>query len=217
MAFPATPDSPARLAVFLSGSGRTLLNLLDAIRGRRLHATIPLVVASKECLGAERAREVGIHTEVIRGDVPASRLLELCGHHRIDFVVLAGYLRLLPVPHELDGRMVNIHPALLPDFGGAGMYGHHVHAAVIAAGRARSGCTVHLCSPEYDRGAILLQKSCPVRPDDTPDTLAARVFELECQAYPEALELLITGGIKDVSGAGSAPPSLPAPPRNPAG
>lgn len=217
MAVPATPDSPARLAVFLSGSGRTLLNLLEAIRAGRLHATIPLVVASKECLGAERARHAGIHTEVIRGDIPAPRLLELCREHRIDFVVLAGYLRLLPVPRELDGRMVNIHPALLPDFGGPGMYGHHVHAAVIAAGRTRSGCTVHLCTPEYDRGTILLQKSCPVRADDTADTLAARVFELECQAYPEALELLITGRVKHKSEAGSAAPGTPAGSRKPAG
>jgi folate-dependent phosphoribosylglycinamide formyltransferase PurN len=195
-----------RLGVFLSGSGRTLLNLVDHIRRGRLRASIPLVVASKECLGAQRARELGIHTEVIPGDIDADRLLALCRDHAIDWVVLAGYLRLLPVPPPLVGRMVNIHPALLPNFGGPGMYGHRVHQAVLAAKCPVSGCTVHLCDPHYDRGPIILQKTCPVFPDDTPDTLAARVFELECETYPEALELLFSNGVK---GSGGTSPRTP--------
>jgi formyltetrahydrofolate-dependent phosphoribosylglycinamide formyltransferase len=194
---PATAPAPARLGVFLSGSGRTLLNLHDAIRDGRLHAAIPLVVASRECLGAERARGLGIHTEIIKGVIPADRLLGLVRDHSLDLVVLAGYLRLLPIPAELRERVINIHPALLPDFGGPGMYGHHVHEAVLASGRAISGCTVHYCDPEYDRGGIILQKSCPVLPGDTPDSLAARVFEQECLAYPEALELLISRGVNN--------------------
>lgn len=201
---PSAAPAPARLAVFLSGSGRTLLNLVDHIRRGRLHAAIPLVVASRECLGAQRARELGIHTEIIHAPISAEQLVSLCREHQIDWIVLAGYLRLLPVPTSLAGRMVNIHPALLPEFGGPGMYGHHVHKAVIASGRTISGCTVHLCDPQYDRGPIVLQKSCPVFPTDTPDSLAARVFDLECEAYPEALELLIAGGV-NVQGGDPTP------------
>lgn len=191
------PHPIPRLAVLLSGSGRTLLNLADRIRDGRLHASIQLVVASKECLGAQRARDLGIPTFVVKGDIPPDELERLCRQYFIDWVILAGYLRLVPVPHSLNRRIVNIHPALLPDFGGPGMYGHHVHEAVIAAGRTVSGCTVHLCDEKYDRGPIVLQKQCPVLPNDTPDTLAARVFELECEAYPEALELLFTHGVTD--------------------
>lgn len=184
-----------RLAVLLSGSGRTLVNLIEHIRSGRLHAEIPLVIASRECLGAQRARELGITTLIIRGDIPPDHLERLVAEHRIDWVVLAGYLRLLPISPSLAGRVVNIHPALLPKFGGPGMYGHHVHEAVIASGDPVSGCTVHLCDSAYDRGPIILQRQCPVLPADTPDTLAARVFELECQTYPEALELLFSGGV----------------------
>jgi phosphoribosylglycinamide formyltransferase 1 len=196
MPVPAPEQNLPRLAVLLSGSGRTLVNLAERIRDGRLRASIALVVASKECLGAERARELGIPTQVIRGNISTEQLELLCREHRIDWVVLAGYLKLLPVPHALSGRIVNIHPALLPDFGGPGMYGHHVHEAVIKAGRRVSGCTVHLCDEKYDRGCIVLQRECPVREGDTPDTLAARVFELECETYPAALELLFAGRVK---------------------
>jgi formyltetrahydrofolate-dependent phosphoribosylglycinamide formyltransferase len=187
--------------VFLSGSGRTLVNLAERIREGRLQAEIALVVASKECLGAERARGLGLPTRVIRGNVSGADLEHLCREHRIDWVVLAGYLRLLPVPASLAGRIVNIHPALLPDFGGEGMYGHHVHEAVLKAGRRISGCTVHLCDENYDRGRIVLQMECPVMENDTPETLAARVFALECEAYPAALELLLSGRVKEDGGA----------------
>lgn len=183
---------PPRLAVLLSGSGRTLLNLLDATRQGWLHATIDLVIASRETLGAQRAREAGLKTLILPGTIPASTLQHHLKDNRIDWVILAGYLKLIDIPTAYQGRIVNIHPALLPDFGGPGMYGHHVHDAVIAAGAKTSGCTVHLVTPEYDRGPILLQKSCPVLPSDTPDTLAARIFDLECQAYPEALERLFS-------------------------
>jgi phosphoribosylglycinamide formyltransferase-1 len=127
------------------------------------------------------------------GAIPAAALAAVLDEHRIDWVVLAGYLKLVDIPASYRGRVVNIHPALLPDFGGAGMHGHRVHEAVLAAGRAESGCTVHLCDEVYDRGRVILQKRCPVLPDDTPETLAARVFELEKAAYPEALAGLIEG------------------------
>lgn len=184
-----------RLAVLLSGSGRTLLNLHDHIARRSLHASIALVVASKECLGAQHARDLGYATLVHRGDFTEHEFINLVDQHEIDWVVLAGYLRLLPIPTRLVNRVVNIHPALLPSFGGTGMYGHHVHQAVLDAGCKVSGCTVHLCDPHYDRGPIVLQRTCPVFDDDTADTLAARVFEQECIAYPEALQRLVTSQV----------------------
>jgi phosphoribosylglycinamide formyltransferase-1 len=187
-----TPATPARLAVMLSGGGRTLLNLLDHTRRGDLPATISLVIASRETTGAQRARDAGLPTLVIPGVIPADRLLALVREHRIDWVVLAGYLKLIQIPPEYAGRIVNIHPALLPKFGGPNMYGDRVHEAVIRSGATESGCTVHLVNDQYDRGPILLQRTCPVLPTDTPHDLAARVFDLECRAYPEALRTLLS-------------------------
>jgi phosphoribosylglycinamide formyltransferase-1 len=179
-----------RLAVLLSGGGRTLVNLLEHIRSGSLKATIELVIASRECLGAQRSRDAGLNTLVIPGAIPTARLGSLLEERRIDWVILAGYLKLIQIPPAFSGRIVNIHPALLPNFGGPGMYGDRVHEAVIRAGSRTSGCTVHLVDEIYDHGRILLQRSCPVLPGDTPHTLADRVFSLECAAYPEALRNL---------------------------
>jgi phosphoribosylglycinamide formyltransferase 1 len=178
----------------LSGSGRTLRNLVEAILGGRLRARIELVIASRESAGAQWAREAGLTTLIIPGEIPAPKLDRVLKEHRIEWVVLAGYLKLLNIPEAYRGRVVNIHPALLPAFGGPGMYGPRVHDAVIRAGATVSGCTVHLCDEGYDTGRIVLQKMCEVLPGDTPEMLAARVFELECEAYPEALARLIGGG-----------------------
>lgn len=191
-----SPDSipapePARLAVLISGRGRTLANLADRIDEGRLSARIVLVISGGPCPGVRIARERGFETLVMPGDLDAQRFEQILDAHRVDWVCLGGYLRLLPIPARYRGRIVNIHPALLPRHGGPGMYGSRVHEAVIAAGDRESGCTVHLCDETYDTGAIVLQKRCPVLPDDTPERLARRVFDLECQAYPEALELLI--------------------------
>jgi phosphoribosylglycinamide formyltransferase 1 len=187
------PQTPAHLAVLLSGSGRTLVNLVESIRSDVLRdmATIDLVIASKECLGAERARAANIETLVMKGVIPRDELGRVLDSRRIDLVVCAGYLKYLHVPPAYSGRVVNIHPALLPKFGGPGMYGDRVHAAVIAAGEKESGCTVHLVDEVYDHGQIILQRTCPVLPGDDVHTLAARVFEQECIAYPEALVRLI--------------------------
>lgn len=190
-----TSRAAARLAVMLSGSGRTLLNLLDAIADGRLHATIPLVIASRECLGAERARSRGITTVVIPGTIGRERLTDLLTEHQIDLVALAGYLRLVEVPVSYRGRIVNIHPALLPDFGGKNMYGDRVHAAVLAAGVPTTGCTVHLVDDRYDTGPIIAQASVPVLPGDDAHTIAARVFDAECRLYPQALQQLIAGRV----------------------
>lgn len=180
-----------RLLALLSGGGRTLLNLLDTIEAGELRAEVSGVIASRPCVGVERAQARGLEARVIRGMIPAERLLELVHAHHASWVVLCGYLQRIDVPDELAGRIVNIHPALLPKFGGPGMYGDRVHRAVLDAGETESGCTVHLCDAEYDTGPIVLQDRCPVLPDDTVETLAARVFELECRAYPKALAQLL--------------------------
>jgi len=177
-----------RLAVMLSGGGRTLLNLLKHIDAGTLHATVALVIASSECVGAQRAREAGLQVVVEPGRIPRERLGELPRAHRVEWVVLAGYLKLVDIPPGFDGRVVNIHPALLPRHGGPGMYGHRVHEAV-----TETGCTVHLCDSRYDTGPLVLQKRVPVLAGDTPDDVAKRVFEAECEAYPEALRKLFAG------------------------
>lgn len=186
------PSTP-RLAVMISGGGRTLLNLLDRIAKSELLAQITLVIASSECAGAEKARAAGLPTQVIPGRIPAQKLETVLREHRIDWVVLAGYLKLVDIPPAFNGRVVNIHPALLPKHGGPGLYGHFVHEAVLKAGDKVSGCTVHLCDSRYDTGPIVLQREVPVLPSDTPDSLAARVFEAEREAFPEALKKLLTG------------------------
>ena len=186
------PDKRARLALFLSGSGRTMVNLADHIEAGDLPAEIGLVIASRECQGAERARERGFAARVMPGEIDPAHLAHILKEHAIDWAVLAGYTQLLPIVPAYESRTVNIHPALLPKFGGEGMFGSRVHQAVLDAGETESGCTVHLCDDHYDTGPIVLQMKCPVEPDDTPDTLAARVFELELEAYPAALRQLIT-------------------------
>ncbi|MCX5691271.1 MAG: formyltransferase family protein [Planctomycetota bacterium] len=178
-----------RLAVFLSGGGRTLLNIDDQIKAGELQAQIPLVVASRACAGADRAAARGLHTVILPRVFGEPELLTLLNAHQIDLVVLAGFLRLMPVPEAFEGRIINIHPSLLPRHGGPGMYGHFVHEAVLKSGDTESGCTVHLCTQEYDKGRILVQRRCPVKPDDTPQTLADRVFEQELLAMPEAIKL----------------------------
>lgn len=122
------------------------------------------------------------------GEAYGDRLLQAL--RDVQWICLAGYLRLLPseVLNAFPGRVLNIHPSLLPKFGGKGMYGHHVHEAVLASGETETGCTVHRVTPEYDEGEILLQLRCPVNPEDTPESLAARVQELEHMAFPEALD-----------------------------
>lgn len=185
-----------RLAVMLSGTGRTLENLLDRIDAGSLRAQVTLVIASRPCRGAQIARSRGVDTKIIPGDIPPEELSRLASGADAGWIALAGYLRLVRIPDDYAGRIVNIHPALLPSFGGRNMYGEHVHRAVLEAGCKVSGCTVHICDRRYDAGPIVLQRACLVLDDDTSDSLAARVFELELDAYPEALELLMAGRVK---------------------
>jgi phosphoribosylglycinamide formyltransferase 1 len=186
---------PVRLAVLLSGSGTTLDNLLAHIEQGDLEADIPVVIASKECLGAHKARDAGIETHVHTGVLDPNWLDELCDRYEIDLVVLAGYLKLVPITDRVRDRVINIHPGLLPDFGGKGMHGQRVHQAVIDAAKRgevdESGCTVHFADDDYDTGSVIVQLRCPVYDTDCAQEVGDRVFELECRAYPQALKLLI--------------------------
>lgn len=192
---PTTPAG-ARLLVLLSGSGRTLANIFDRIDRGELPAIVAGVVANKECKGLDIARARSVPARVVPGNMAPETLDALVDESHADWVVLAGYLKLVPITRRTRGRIVNIHPALLPDFGGPGMHGMKVHAAVVDAARrgevTESGCTVHLADETYDTGPIVLQARCPVHPDDTPEALAARVFALELETYPRALAQLIT-------------------------
>jgi len=178
-----------RIAVCVSGGGSNLQALLDRLRGEA-SARVVLVLSDRgEAGGLERARKAGIPAEVLADPSDASEWITRLGRRDVELVVLAGFLKLVPagVVQKFGGRIINVHPALLPDFGGAGMYGRRVHAAVLASGARESGPTVHLVDEEYDRGTILAQRRVPVLPDDTPEVLAARVLEAEHRLLPDVV------------------------------
>lgn len=192
-----------RLAVLLSGSGTTLQNLLDRIHSGRLPAEVVLVLASRDdAFGLVRAAQAGVPAEVVRrkdyakADLFSEAIFSRCRKAKVDLVCLAGFLQLLPIPDDFESRVMNIHPALIPAFCGKGYYGHHVHEAVLDYGARVSGCTVHFADNQYDHGPIILQRTVPVLSDDTPDSLAARVFQQECEAYPEAIRLFAEGKLR---------------------
>jgi len=194
---------PIRLAVLLSGSGTTLQNLTDHIAQGKLNARIELVIGSSaQAYGMVRAKQLNLPSAVVvRKDYASSAAMsgsvfDRVAEHQVDLVCLAGFLCLLDIPDAFRHRVVNIHPALLPAFGGKGMYGLSVHHAVLQAGCKVSGCTVHYCDQTYDTGPVIVQRSCLVLDDDTPETLAKRVFEQECIAYPEAIRLIGAGRVR---------------------
>jgi formyltetrahydrofolate-dependent phosphoribosylglycinamide formyltransferase len=195
-----TEQEPIRLAVLISGGGRTVLNLHREIQAAALPARIQVVVSSRaDAPGVQRAKAAGLNTIVVErkglaADDFQRRISAVVGG--ADLVCMAGFLSLWHIPDVWSGRVINIHPALLPEFGGPGMYGHRVHEAVLAAGRNESGCTVHFCDNIYDHGPIILQRRVPVFPGDTPENLADRVFAAECIAYPEAIRLFAEGRIR---------------------
>ena len=189
-----------RLAVFCSGSGSNFKSIYQAIAEKTLNAEIVLCLSNRSQCGAmEFARQQGIATLHITEkqfgtfDEFAAAMVKQLKDAQIDIVLLAGYMRKVPdaVVKAFPDKMLNIHPALLPKFGGEGMYGLFVHTAVLEAGETESGATVHIVNEEYDKGKILLQRTVPVLPGDTPETLAARVLECEHQLYPYALEKLL--------------------------
>ena len=191
-----------RLGVLLSGGGRTLENVLQRIGDGSLPAEVGVVIASRDCRGVRIGQGAGVDTHIVpRKELPdvgdySRRIAALLDAASADLVVQAGFLSLWTIPPRYEGRVMNIHPALLPSFGGHGMYGHHVHEAVLKAGCKVSGCTVHFVTNEYDRGPVIIQRCVPVREGDTPDSLAARVFEQECTAYPEAIRLFAEGRLR---------------------
>lgn len=189
---------PLQLGVMISGGGTTMANLAGQIEAGRLDAQIALVICSNaSCAGFERALSLGLTVDVIPRNVFddvesfSDNCFEQLRAHGVELVLLAGFLSLLKIPGDFEGRVMNIHPALLPKYGGRGMYGHRVHEAVLAAGETESGCTVHFADNEYDHGPVILQKRVPVEPGDTPDSLARRVMAAERQAYPEAIQQYI--------------------------
>ena len=189
-------NRPVRLAALISGGGTTLVNLAKKIGEGTLNAEIPLVIASRaKCRGVQRAAELGLRCDVLeRKEIPSlaefsNAIFSRCREVKADLVVCSGFLSMISIPADFVGRVINIHPSLIPSFCGKGFYGHHVHEAVLARGAKVSGCTVHFVDDEYDHGPIIIQKTVPVLDSDTPDDLAARVFESECEALPEAIRL----------------------------
>jgi formyltetrahydrofolate-dependent phosphoribosylglycinamide formyltransferase len=185
-------DGLKKLAILVgpSGRGSNMAAIIRACRNGLISAEVGVVISPSEAaLALQVAHDLATPTRVVPyGDAYAERLRDaLLG---IDLVCLAGYLRLLPsaILDQFPNAVLNIHPALLPKFGGKGMYGIHVHTAVLAAGETESGCTVHYVTDHYDEGQVIHQKTCPVYANDTPEDLAARVLQLEHVAYPQAIQ-----------------------------
>jgi formyltetrahydrofolate-dependent phosphoribosylglycinamide formyltransferase len=201
------PSTPFRIAVLISGGGTTLRNLLEKIAAGALPVEIVVVVSSSPTArGLQIAAEAQIPAVVVQrkafdqttaGQEAFGRaIFDHCRRAKAHLVVLAGFLKRLDIPEDFAGRVVNIHPALMPAFCGEGFFGHRVHEAVLAYGAKLSGCTVHFADNQYDHGPVILQRAVPVLDGDTPETLAARVFAAECEAYPEALRLIAAGRVR---------------------
>ena len=212
-----------RIAVFASGGGSNsdaLAAYLGAL-GKHAPAEVVVVVSHRSTAGAlERATKRGIATATITNPANADAILALLAEHRVDLIVLAGYLKHVPaaVTDAYSGRIVNIHPALLPRHGGSGMYGMRVHTAVLEAGDTESGATVHFVDAQYDRGATIVQARVPVERGDTAELLAARVLTAEHFILPRAVHALATGALRlGADGAalidGAATPLFANPPR----
>jgi len=185
-----------RLGILLSGGGRTMVNIAECIERGEIEANIAVVISSRGAVaGVKRAQNLGIEPHIVRTkDYPdvetfSARIGDLLDQAEADLVLQCGWLCLWRIPPRYENRVMNIHPALLPSFGGKGMWGHHIHEAVLKRGCKISGCTVHFANNEYDAGPIIVQRCCAVQEGDDADTLAARVFEQECLAYPQAIRL----------------------------
>ncbi|MHB8809907.1 MAG: phosphoribosylglycinamide formyltransferase [Desulfobulbaceae bacterium] len=182
-----------RMAVLLSGSGRTLDNFHELIQAGTLQAQIEVVIANvADALGLKKAERYGYPAFHAVGSKASN---EIISRYAVDLIVLAGYLKLYSPPASLKRNVLNIHPSLIPAFCGEGFYGHRVHEAVKARGCKVSGCTVHFANEVYDEGPIVVQKCVALADEDTPDDIAAKVFAAECEAYPEAINLVDRKGI----------------------
>ncbi|MEN8231961.1 MAG: formyltransferase family protein [Thermodesulfobacteriota bacterium] len=182
-----------KMAVLLSGSGRTLDNYHERIKAGTLNAEIKVVISNvKDVLGLQKAEKYGYPNFHAVGNEAINGILQ---NYDINLICLAGYLKLYEPPPELARSVLNIHPALIPAFCGDGFYGMRVHRAVRAKGVMVSGCTVHFASNIYDEGPIVLQKCIPLEYDDTPEDIAHKVFDIECIAFPEAINLVDEKGV----------------------
>ena len=205
MTVSAHAAEPLRLAVLISGGGTTLRNLLERINAGRLAAQVVTVISSNSSArGLDFARVAGIPAHVVErssyADLAAfsEAIFAPCRDADAQLVAMAGFLKLVEIPPDFAGRVLNIHPSLIPAFCGQGFYGHRVHEAVLAYGCKVSGCTVHFVDNVYDHGPIVLQRAVDVRDDDTPKSLAERVFAAECEAFPKAIALYAAGKLKIV-------------------
>jgi len=193
-----------KIAVFISGGGTTLRNLIERQRTGSLPVEIVLVLSSHpHARGIDFAKEAEIPTLIVSqrrslgdADSYSSAMFQPCRDAKVDLVVMGGFLKHVLIPEDFQGRVINIHPSLIPSFCGHLMYGRRVHAAAIEHGVKVSGCTVHFVDNHYDNGPIILQRACPVLDDDTPDSLARRVFAQECEALPEAIRLFAQGCLR---------------------
>ncbi|GAB5439887.1 MAG: phosphoribosylglycinamide formyltransferase [Fuerstiella sp.] len=192
-----------RLGVLISGGGTTLLNFLDCIRTGSLNAEVAVVIASRpDCKGVQRAQDAGLNVLAIRrGDFESltafsNEVFAQLRAANVDLVTMAGYLSLLQIPDDFRWKVLNIHPSLIPSFCGRGMYGHHVHEAVVARGAKVSGCTVHFADNEYDHGPIVLQRAVELPDAATADEVAEIVFQQETAAYPEAIRRVASGKLQ---------------------
>jgi formyltetrahydrofolate-dependent phosphoribosylglycinamide formyltransferase len=196
-----------RIAVFVSGSGTNLQALLDAC-GTSSPARVVLVLSNKvDAKGLDRARAAGVDTFFIEDPTDGATIIAALNDYRVDLVVLAGYLKLVPADVVLafENRMINIHPALLPSFGGQGMYGQRVHKAVLESGATLSGPTIHIVTAEYDRGPIVAQWPVPVLPNDTVDSLQQRVLAVEHKLLPAVvLAAAAAGSVSQMCPKGGA-------------
>jgi phosphoribosylglycinamide formyltransferase-1 len=199
----AQETTPISLAVLISGGGTTLENLLTRISDGRLDARVKLVISSRtNADGLEFARDAGIPYRVVRrlesqsAEEFSSTIFELCREAGVALVVMGGYLLHLLIPADFENRVTNIHPGLIPAFCGKGFYGSRVHQAVLDYGAKVSGCTVHFVDNQYDHGPIILQRTVNVREDDSAESLAERVFQQECEAYPAAIQAIAEGRLK---------------------
>ena len=188
-----------RLAVLISGTGRTLRNLQERILGHNLGAEIAVVISSTANAHGLQFAETAtppLPIRIVERTNYSSRedfsqeIFEACRKAEIDYIVLAGFIRKLTIPSDFDNRVLSIHPSLIPAFCGKGFYGQHVHEAAIDYGVKLSGCTVHFLDDGYDKGPVILQLACDVDADETPDSLNDKVFELEKIAYPQAIQML---------------------------
>ena len=191
------------LAILISGSGTTLQNIIDKINDNSLNAKIQVVVCnSPDAYGIKRAEQNNIPTAIVQHkghnqtEDFSNTIIKEIEKYPVDLIILAGFLHLFKIPDSYAGKVMNIHPGLIPSFCGKGFYGHHVHKAAIESGVKISGCTVHFVDNEYDGGPIIIQRTVHVDTDDTPVTLAQKVFKEECIAYPEAIRLFAEEKLK---------------------